>query len=366
MLYRPLGLALFLLAAVTPWGQAFGAASPDRSQVLWVEAESFENPGGWVLDQQVMDQMGSPYMLAHGLGTPVKDAVTTVTFPAPGRYRVFVRTRDWVANWKVPGAPGKFQLVVNGQTLKTVFGTEGAAWHWQSGGEVEIPQTKATLALHDLTGFEVRCDAICFTKSDRFVLPDAGPELEKVRHAAFGFPEQPEDAGQFDVVVVGGGMAGCCAAVSAARLGCSTALIHDRPVLGGNNSSEVRVGLSGKIHQDPFPRLGDLVTELGPVGLHEIRDARRTPDDPASQRILAIAAQSPEKEIHNAGPATNYEDAKKTAVVRAEKNLRLCVDLHVVRAETKDGRIVVVRDVGALVAAGDLARLAEGGGRAHA
>ncbi|TWU34094.1 hypothetical protein Q31b_55650 [Novipirellula aureliae] len=42
-------------------------------------------------------QMGSSYLLAHGLGTPVKDAVTDVTFPSGGTYRVWVRARDWVA-----------------------------------------------------------------------------------------------------------------------------------------------------------------------------------------------------------------------------------------------------------------------------
>jgi len=49
----------------------------------------------------------------------------------------------------------------------------------------------------------------------------------------------------FDVVVVGGGLAGVCAAISAARLGCRTALVHDRPVLGGNSSSEIRVPVGG-------------------------------------------------------------------------------------------------------------------------
>ncbi|BBA95642.1 putative pyridine nucleotide-disulphide oxidoreductase [Actinacidiphila reveromycinica] len=48
-----------------------------------------------------------------------------------------------------------------------------------------------------------------------------------------------------DVVVVGGGLAGVCAAVAAARLGRSVALVHNRPVLGGNSSSEVRVWVCG-------------------------------------------------------------------------------------------------------------------------
>ncbi len=36
-----------------------------------VEAEGFDDPGGWVVDQQFMDQMGSPMLLAHGMGQPV-------------------------------------------------------------------------------------------------------------------------------------------------------------------------------------------------------------------------------------------------------------------------------------------------------
>ncbi len=45
----------------------------------------------------------------------------------------------------------------------------------------------------------------------------------------------------FDLVVVGGGLAGVCAAVTAARHGVKTALVQDRPVLGGNASTEIRV-----------------------------------------------------------------------------------------------------------------------------
>ena len=45
----------------------------------------------------------------------------------------------------------------------------------------------------------------------------------------------------FDVVVVGAGLAGICAALAAARAGAKTALISDRPILGGSTSSEIRV-----------------------------------------------------------------------------------------------------------------------------
>lgn len=50
---------------------------------------------------------------------------------------------------------------------------------------------------------------------------------------------------EFDVCVIGGGMAGMCAAISAARNGAKTAIVHDRPVFGGNASSEVRMWICG-------------------------------------------------------------------------------------------------------------------------
>ena len=55
----------------------------------------------------------------------------------------------------------------------------------------------------------------------------------------------------FDVAVVGGGLAGICAATAAARNGARTALIQDRPVLGGNSSSEIRVHANGVTHLKP-------------------------------------------------------------------------------------------------------------------
>lgn len=50
---------------------------------------------------------------------------------------------------------------------------------------------------------------------------------------------------EFDFAVVGGGLTGMCAAIAAARHGARTVLIHDRPVFGGNASSEVRMHICG-------------------------------------------------------------------------------------------------------------------------
>ncbi|HEX8911941.1 MAG TPA: FAD-dependent oxidoreductase [Humisphaera sp.] len=255
MLHRRLVVALLALLGLA-------AARPAAAHTVLVEAESFKDSGGWSLDTQFIHIMGSPYLLAHGLGEPVKDATTTVTFPKTGKYRVFVRTKDWVARWNAPGAPGKFQVIVDGKPLATTFGTEGAEWHWQAGGEVEVTKLETTVALHDLTGFEGRCDAIVFTNHDGFVPTESAKELAKWRKQTLGLPEKPKDEGPFDLVVVGGGYGGLGSAIAAARMGCKVALIQDRPVLGGNGSSEIRVWSMGSTTLGKYPRLGEITEEF--------------------------------------------------------------------------------------------------------
>lgn len=69
---------------------------------------------------------------------------------------------------------------------------------------------------------------------------------------------------KYDLVVVGGGMAGICAAMSAARHGSHVALVHARPVLGGNASSEIRIHISGadqSLRQAQYAETG-LIYEL--------------------------------------------------------------------------------------------------------
>ena len=131
-------LVVFIAALlVTPLASVKAADRPRAGEgLILVEAESFVVRGGWVVDPQFMDTMGSPYLLAHGLGRPVEDAATEAAIPASCTYHVWVRTKDWVAPWKAPGTPGRFQVLFNGRALTATFGTEGAEWHWQDGGQV--------------------------------------------------------------------------------------------------------------------------------------------------------------------------------------------------------------------------------------
>src|SRR5512133_2875037 len=69
-----------------------------------------------------------------------------------------------------------------------------------------------------------------------------------------------------DLVVVGGGMAGTCCAITAAREGLKVALVQDRPVLGGNGSSEVRLWMLGATahmgNNNRWAREGGVVDEI--------------------------------------------------------------------------------------------------------
>jgi len=93
--------------------------------------------------------------------------------------------------------------------------------------------------------------------------------MYKVEQQIKGFETQEHHA---DVCVVGGGLAGLCAAVAAARGGAKTVLIHDRPVLGGNASSEVRMWVVGAQRHG-----GADVTETGILEEINLDNVRRNP-----------------------------------------------------------------------------------------
>lgn len=213
------------------------AATNIQAASFLVEAEQFSDKGGWGIDTQFIESMGSPYLIAHGLGKPVADATTEIDVPENGSYRVWVRTIDWTKRLDRPGSAGRFKLSVNGTPLVAELGTEDTKWIWQPAGRVDLKRGKAKLALQDLTGFNGRADAILFSSDKSFTPPADATFEERTQWEIPGVPSAIGDAGDFDLVVVGGGYGGIGAAVSAARMGAKVALIQNRDVLGGNGSS---------------------------------------------------------------------------------------------------------------------------------
>lgn len=114
-----------------------------------------------------------------------------------------------------------------------------------------------------------------------------------------------------DFCVVGGGLAGLCAAIAAARRGSRVALMHERPMLGGNASSEIRMWVCGAAGEDN--RAGGIIEEI------ELENYYRNPD-----KIYAL------------WDTVLYEKAEK------EKNLTLLLNCSCCAADCKDGRIEAV------------------------
>lgn len=280
---------------------------------VWVEAESFQSKGGWVVDQQFMDLMGSSYLMAHGLGNPVEDAVTDVNIPEDGKYTVFVRTFNWTSPWSDKKGPGKFRVRIDSKALPSTLGDTGNSWQWQRAGEMKLKAGSHRLALQDLTGFNGRCDAIYLTTDPQTLLPDNGEELSGIRRKMLGLDRKEPLKASYDMVIIGGGIAGMCAAASAARNGMNVALVNDRPVLGGNNSSEVRVHLGGHIELGPNKGLGRIIREFG------------------------------HSRSGNAKPADYYEDEKKESFIANEKGVTLYPSYRAVKVETDGNSISSVK-----------------------
>ena len=294
-------LSALVMAAIAPCATCAAESGP-----VVLETEAFEELGGWTLDSQFMETMGSPYLLAHGIGRPVDDAKTSFSVAADGEYEVWARTMNWTAWWSDAPA-GRFQVLVDGKALQNEGGASGdAKWHWVKLGDAALSAGEHTVSLHDLTGFDGRCDRIAVVKVGTW----SEKECEETA-AAHGETRVIEA----DIAVIGGGVAGICAAVTSARGGLRTVLVQDRPVLGGNNSSEVRVHLGGRQNLGPYPRLGDVVAEIGPA------------------------------RGGNAQKASVYEDGRKLAVVKAEKNITLLLNTKAMAVSKKGDAIGSVRAV---------------------
>ncbi len=308
---------------IQPEPIAAGGAGPFRAPArearavvpgfVWVEAEEFSDYGGWVLDTQFVHLMGSAMLLAAGAGTPVADARTEIEVHEAGTYRVWVRTRNWIRGH----SPGQFTVRLGDRSLPHVLGrADSDAWLWELAGECDLGPGKRVLALHDMTGYYGRCDAILLTRAPDYVPPAEGEALARERARLRGVPLEPADGGSFDVIVTGGGPAGCPAAIAAARLGARTALIHNRPVLGGNASDECGVPMNGAASSHPNARETGIAEEAALLrarqGHHGYSDAfRRLAEQEPLLRVI----------LNHHVFAVEMADAQHIAAVKAVDTL---------------------------------------------
>jgi len=268
------------------------------NHVVWQEAESMENTGKWSNDPQHIDIMGSPYLLATGVGKLVDDSVTELTIPEDGIYTLWVRCRDWFPSH----SPGQFQVLINDKASPVAFGkADNDAWQWIKGGSFELEKGTAELRLRDNTGWWGRCDAVVLATGG-FEPSSDREELAVQRLKYAGVSQGIEDMGTYDFIVVGGGPAGMGASIAAARNRIKVALIQDRPVLGGNSSSEIEVPPMGYIGKPPDRR-----------------------------NVKGIA-----EELFPPQGWDNYADSKKMEeIVRAEDNISLFLNTRAIDVEMK-------------------------------
>ncbi|MFW6414480.1 MAG: FAD-dependent oxidoreductase [Verrucomicrobiota bacterium] len=125
-----------------------------------------------------------------------------------------------------------------------------------------------------------------------------------------------EEHHKVDFCVVGGGMAGLTAAIAAARNGARTVLIHDRPVLGGNASSECRVHVRGAERGNKIPHM----RETGILEELRLENLYRNPQRSFSMWDLVL-----------------YEKA------RLQEHLTVLLNCSCFDAVVEDGRIQVVK-----------------------
>ncbi len=110
-----------------------------QAQSIFIGSESVAEKGGWAVVPQFVEQMGSPYLMAHVTGIPVEDGKTKINVEKPGNYYMWARTRNWVpGNWE---APGRFLIGVDGKKPENELG-KNAGWNWENAGIVNLKKGK--------------------------------------------------------------------------------------------------------------------------------------------------------------------------------------------------------------------------------
>ena len=311
------GTLVTLCAQGAPWP---GFRAPAKNAVesepgfIWLEAEAFDDYGTWVIDTQFVGKMGSAYLLGAGVTGVCATASTKVAVPRSGTWHAWVRTRDWIPEYH----PGRFAIEIGGRRSPELGNSGKKGWLWQSAGAFELGAGETEVRLIDLTGWFARCDAILLTTDATYVPPDDQEANERARVRFSGIAPERE-RGEYDVVIVGAGPGGTTAAIQAARAGVRALLVTDRPVLGGNASSEFRIPPRGAGTYHPENQEGGIDAEM-----------------------LALKRDT---------KGYDWTDAYQELVSR-EKSLTTVTNVRIIAAKTaKDGTIASVHGVDTLTGA---------------
>ncbi len=215
-------------------------------EIKWIDALEFDNYGGFVPETQFVREMGQGYLLANSVGVPVTPATTVFSIEKCDNYRVYVRTKNWCVDY----SPDGIYVAVDGIKSGHVCGKMHVqGWYFEIAGDFYLEKGKHTLSIYNTNGWFGRFASVVITDNYGFVPSPEMAMMKKqrlqARHGSIAVTHHKP----YDLIVVGAGVAGITAAITAARKLLRVALINDRPVLGGNGSEEGNVTLEGAGHK---------------------------------------------------------------------------------------------------------------------
>lgn len=213
---------------------------------IWIDAAEFENYGGFILETQFVREMGQAYLMSNGVGEPVAPASTTFNIADDGYYRVHIRTKNWLCEYN----PDGLVIEIDGIRYDHICAESHINdWYFEIGGDFLLQKGKHTLKIYDTKGWFARFAAVVITNDYDFTPSKEIRMLKRQRAQIKHLKSTVKSMGHYDLIVVGGGVGGVVTAITAARYGLKTALINDRPMLGGNASDEANVTLEGAAHR---------------------------------------------------------------------------------------------------------------------